>query len=93
LPVGPGPVDLTVTAEVALGQENGIQAINEGAGDLKITATTITRIEDAGIYAKNFGKGLTITSSGTINGGANGVFAYSLGSGDLTVDVTRAASA
>lgn len=78
------------------GTAHGIYARNVGSGDITITANGSvtgtdfggdTYVHNDGIYAKNFGANLTVTTGigSTITGEHNGIDARNLGTGDLTI--------
>ncbi len=68
---------------------NGIDAVNNGSGYLKITAEGLVfgNIND-GIYAKNEGTDLIVETGAqsVVKGGGNGIGAYNYGSGNLRID-------
>lgn len=68
---------------------NGIDAVNEGSGYLRISAEgeVFGNFND-GIYARNEGTDLIIETGAQsiVKGGGNGIGAYNYGSGDLRID-------
>ena len=68
---------------------NGIDAVNEGSGYLRIVADgeVFGNFND-GIYAKNEGTDLIIETGvqSVVKGGGNGIGAYNYGSGNLRID-------
>lgn len=91
----PGAVTITTNGTIS-GTAHGIYARNEGDGDITITANGSvtgtdfggdTYVKNDGIYAKNFGANLTVTTGvgSAITGEHNGIDARNYGSGDLTI--------
>lgn len=72
----------------ATGGDYGVYAENYNGGALSIAVNNATGTSTTGIYANNdaLGTTLSIESTGTVTGGYYGIFAYNLGSGDLTID-------
>ncbi|WP_119388153.1 autotransporter domain-containing protein [Taklimakanibacter lacteus] len=80
------------------GTAHGIYADNRGSGDITITANgTVTGVDieeegdnyvaNDGIYARNYGNNLTITTGvgSSVTGEHNGIDARNYGTGDLTI--------
>jgi autotransporter family porin len=91
----PGAVTIFTNGTIS-GTAHGIYARNAGSGDLTITANgSVTGtdfggdpfVDNDGIYAKNFGANLTVTTGigSTITGEHNGIDARNYGSGNLTI--------
>lgn len=91
----PGAVTIFTDGTIG-GTAHGIYARNEGSGDITITANGSvtgtdfggdTYVKNDGIYAKNFGANLTVTTGigSTITGEHNGIDARNYGSGNLTI--------
>ena len=80
-----GKSNISVTGGAA---RDGIHANNSDSGDLTITANgDITSTRNDGIYARNFGGNLSVTSAG-VTGRAYGIFAHNYGSGALDIAAT-----
>ena len=79
-------------ASMITGFGSGINATNNGSGDLTITTTgTVTGSgtggTNAGVYAKNYGGSLTVNAA-TVSGGRYGIYAKNYGSGALSITAT-----
>src|SRR4029079_7197580 len=74
---------------VISGLDEGIEAFNEGIGELTITAEGEVAGENYGLLAVNRGSNLEITvaAQGAIAGGDTGIIADNQGDGDLDVNV------
>jgi hypothetical protein len=97
---GSGPVFLPLTLSTDLsitstgtvsGALFGIYAINNGSGALTIDTVDATGTDYVGILAVNLGDGtdLSITSSGMISGGEDGIYALNYGTGALTISTNN----
>ena len=73
---------------------NGINAGNDGAGELSITSTgTITSVDQRAIGAENTGDGgLTITTQGDISAHSEGIEATNYGDGIVNITASGAVS-
>ncbi len=92
-----GSGDLTITSmndmgsTSATGDDNGIRARNFNGGNLSVEADNVTGTNRDGISAYNGGLAddLSITTTGTVSGGDDGIEALNEGSGDLTIKSTN----
>lgn len=79
----------------------GILGTNRVAGDLVIKANNVSSADQNGIFAENVSSpydgaspseylpgSLSVTTTGTVSGGANGIYALNQGTGDLTIAAT-----
>ncbi|MEL7280803.1 MAG: hypothetical protein AAGK79_10620 [Pseudomonadota bacterium] len=93
-----GTGDLTVSVSApdgtgqATGAQTGIDAVNQNGGALSIIADNVTGTNQNGINAYNAAPGtsLSITTTGTVSGGDDGVFGINRGTGDLRVNSANA---
>jgi hypothetical protein len=84
--------DLSITSTgIVTGDLFGIYAINYGSGALTIDTADVTGTEYVGILAVNLtaGTDLSITSSGTVSGGEDGIYALNFGTGALTINTNN----
>ena len=90
---GAATLGLTFTdnnSSAITGDDDGIEARNDGTGALSITSTgTVTGINADGIDARNYGTNLTINTAG-VTGVRNGIYAYNYASGTLSITSTGA---
>jgi hypothetical protein len=72
------------------GGSRGINATNSGMGALAMNVADVAGLGDDGIYADNVAAGtdLSITATGTVTGGADGINAMSAGVNITTIDVS-----
>ena len=87
-------ISLTASGAVS-GATNGVTIRNFGTGATVIDVASATGGSGIGVYASGDASttGLSITASGTVSGGRNGIMALWSGSGALTVDVADVAGA
>lgn len=83
-----GDLALTSTGTIS-GANFGVYADNNGNGSLSIDTVDVTGTSTAGIFAYNSsnGTGLSLTSTGSIFGGDNGIVAANEGAGELSIAV------
>ncbi|WP_109354077.1 hypothetical protein [Sphingorhabdus sp. EL138] len=89
-----GTADLTITSNIATGNNDGIRAIQQGTGALNITSTgTATGTNSDGIDAVNQGAASDLIIASNIATGFNhGIDARNYGTGVLTVTSTGTAT-
>ncbi|WP_417493269.1 hypothetical protein [Maricaulis sp.] len=83
---GANGTGMTILASgLVSGGEDGVDAHHTGTGDLTLDLGAVTGATGDGVYARNalIGTGITITASGAISGGDNGIFARNSGTGAL----------
>jgi len=81
--------DLSVTtgAATTVNSSTGIFAKNQGSGTLTINAAgNVTGTNGAGIYARNDGTDLRVTTGSTVSGTSMGIKAVNAGTGALTIN-------
>jgi outer membrane autotransporter protein len=84
---------VTVNANVVTGGADGIDAYNFGTGVLQITATgAVTGTTGDGIAGRNgyYGTNLSVTAESTVSGGDEGIYAYNIGTGALSITANGA---
>ncbi|WP_170419557.1 beta strand repeat-containing protein [Ruegeria atlantica] len=84
--------NLTITATgLVTGQRDGIEANNRGTGVLSVNAGDVTGTLGDGIDADNRanGTGISVTSTGTVSGGINGIGVANYGAGSTTVSAVN----
>ena len=79
---------ITTTGQV-VGGTTGIQAFNRGTGVVNISANSVTGngFYGAGIYAANYGAGVSINASGAVTGADTGINASNRGTGSVDINV------
>ncbi|MEM7598474.1 MAG: hypothetical protein AAF382_12335, partial [Pseudomonadota bacterium] len=93
-----GTQDLTVTATNAdgtaqvTGGQSGISADNNNGGALTISANNVTGTAADGIYANNDvnGTSVSVTTTGIVTGGDNGIEVQNAGAGAVTINASNA---
>ncbi len=92
---GGGAMTINTSSGDVSGATDGIYAVNGGAGALAIDANNVNGDNRYGIRAVKFnGDGkLSITTTGTVSGGASGIRATNSGAGDLVMNVAAVTSA
>ena len=86
---GSGALSVTTTGQITANRYDGISAQNGNSGtDLTVNAASVTANGFYGIYAGNNGSGaLSVTASGPVTGGGDGIFARNASDGtDLTIN-------
>ena len=85
--------NLTVSAAAVTGQAHGIKATSSGSGSLSVTAAgAVAGTDEHGIHAANSssGNGIAVVAS-EVSGGNDGINVQNMGSGALSVTVSRTA--
>ena len=85
--------NLTVSAAAVTGQAHGIKATSSGSGSLSVTAAgAVAGTDEHGIHAANSssGNGIAVVAS-EVSGGKDGINVHNMGSGALSVTVSRTA--
>ena len=85
--------DISITATGAvMGEQFGIGATNTGTGGISITTAAVTGMSVDGISANlrnsNAIGNLSITASGAVSGGEDGIYARQDGNGTVTIDAS-----
>jgi uncharacterized protein with beta-barrel porin domain len=84
---GTGALTITANGNVSSSHGVGIYAINKGAAALTITANGNVSGGGIGIYARNYGSNVSVTTAvgTTVSGGSFGIEAGNYGTGALTI--------